>query len=101
MEHWKKEGVAARVYATGHSMGGAVASLFALDLSAADAERFPFQQPLVACSYGAPRAGNAAFRSVYNALVPKTYRVVASRDVVPTLPPSIVYRRAEVSLSGL
>lgn len=116
-------------------MGGAVASLFAqgaqrplwaldlgvrLDLSAApldDERSFPFDGPVVAYTYGAPRvgapllhglretsAGNAAFRSVYNALVPQamarhmqqavrqTFRVVGSRDVVPTLPPSIVYR---------
>jgi len=96
LEHWKKEGVTVKVYATGHSMGGAIANLFALDLSAApkDPERLlSFDGPVVCYTYGAPRAGNAAFRSVYNALVPQTFRIVASRDVVPTLPPSIAYRQ--------
>lgn len=96
LEHWQKQGVTARVYATGHSMGGAIANLFALDLSAApdDPKRsLPFERPVVCYTYGAPRAGNAAFRSVYNALVPQTFRIVGSRDVVPTLPPSIAYRQ--------
>eukprot|EP00435_Cladocopium_sp_Y103_P022671 s56_g5.t1 len=73
-----------------------LAILKVLDLSAApdDPKRsLPFERPVVCYTYGAPRAGNAAFRSVYNALVPQTFRIVGSRDVVPTLPPSIAYRQ--------
>ncbi|CAK8997837.1 unnamed protein product [Durusdinium trenchii] len=84
LDHWQKLGVTTKVFATGHSMGGAIANLFA---------SLPFDRPVVVYTFGAPRAGNAAFRSVYNALVPQTFRVVASRDVVPTLPPSIAYRQ--------
>lgn len=45
-------------------------------------------------TFGCPRMGNAGFRSIYNVLVPWTFRVVANRDVVTTLPPSISYRQS-------
>ncbi|CAE7561194.1 unnamed protein product [Symbiodinium natans] len=97
LQYWHEKDVPVRVYATGHSLGGAIANLFALDLSAApehdSARRLPFKDPVVVYTFGSPRAGNASFRSVYNSLVPQTFRIVASRDVVPTLPPSIAYRQ--------
>jgi len=96
LHYWHGKDAVVRVYATGHSLGGAIANLFALDLSAAPEDKarsFPFSEPVVVYTFGSPRAGNAAFRSIYNAFVPETYRVVASRDLVPTLPPSIAYRQ--------
>eukprot|EP00439_Symbiodinium_sp_Y106_P069098 s1926_g11.t2 len=93
--YWAEKDVPVRVYATGHSLGGAIANLFALDLSAApqhdSARRFPFRDPVEVYTFGSPR--NASFRSLYNSLVPQTFRIVGSRDIVPTLPPSIAYRQ--------
>jgi len=97
LRYWAEKDVPVRVYATGHSLGGAIANLFALDLSAApqhdSARRFPFRDPVEVYTFGSPRAGNASFRSLYNSLVPQTFRIVGSRDIVPTLPPSIAYRQ--------
>jgi len=95
LERCATEGRTARIYITGHSLGGAMASLFALDLARpcnAAQEDAPEQLPLV-YTFGSPRLGNAAFRSIYNVRVPNTFRIVASRDLVPTMPPSISYRQ--------
>eukprot|EP00927_Polykrikos_kofoidii_P039207 TRINITY_DN33636_c0_g1_i2.p1 TRINITY_DN33636_c0_g1~~TRINITY_DN33636_c0_g1_i2.p1 ORF type:complete len:968 (+),score=96.51 TRINITY_DN33636_c0_g1_i2:80-2983(+) len=59
----------------------------------ASAGRIALTNKVVSYTFGTPRLGNAAFRSVYNALVPDTFRVVGSQDMVPTLPPSIKYRQ--------
>jgi len=61
------------VFVTGHSLGGALATLAAA--------RHPFA---AAYTFGAPRVGNAAF---YQSLRSPLHRVVHHRDVVPTLPP--------------
>jgi len=101
LERHRQDGRRVNVYVTGHSLGGAVACLLALDLASARHldERRPgheaplLERPPVVYTFGSPRLGNAAIRSVYNMLVPDTYRVVAGRDLVPTLPPSCQYRQ--------
>lgn len=82
-----EEDVDVRLYVTGHSMGGAMASVCAVDAATIKHGCSP-----ISYTFGSPRLGNAAFRSVYNALVPDTFRIVASRDMIPSLPPSISYR---------
>lgn len=69
---------AQNVQITGHSLGAAIASLCAYDLSAS----FPID---VVYTYGQPRVGNDAFSAAYNALVAE-YRVTHWRDIVPHLP---------------
>jgi len=120
----RKEQRRVQVYLAGHSLGGAVANLCALDIVSiaaggveevidplmdhdeagrgkeashgeerlGDDLRFSGISPIV-YTFGAPRIGNAAFRSIYNGLVPKSFRVVAARDAVSSLPPSISYRQ--------
>lgn len=87
----------AHVYITGHSLGGAIATLFALDVAsgALSSGAGGIAQPVtpIVYTFGSPRLGNAAFRSIYNTLVPNTFRIVCSKDLVPTLPPSISYRQ--------
>lgn len=75
----------AKVWITGHSLGGALASLVAYDL---------LQKKIIAdaaqvqvYTMGQPRVGNLAFANAYNELVPRTYRMVNAKDIVPHLPP--------------
>jgi predicted lipase len=69
----------ARVLACGHSLGGAIASLAALDAvreCGVGAHR-------VACyTLGCPRVGNRAFASDYETVVPDTWHVINDQDVV-------------------
>jgi hypothetical protein len=77
------------LYVTGHSLGGALATLAACRLAAGQlpaagaspAVRFGFPATY---TFGAPRVGNAAFCAAY--LKPPTYRVVNSLDIVPLVP---------------
>ncbi len=67
----------------GHSLGGALATLLALDVAAnADA---PFNNPVV-YTYASPRTGDATFVNMYNHLVPNTSRIANRVDLVPKLP---------------
>mmetsp|Transcript_24281 Transcript_24281/g.56380 ORF Transcript_24281/g.56380 Transcript_24281/m.56380 type:complete len:697 (+) Transcript_24281:1-2091(+) len=107
----RERGETPRLYVTGHSLGGAVASLFALDIATRRLDSPPVRNsgylemqpgelellqhlpdPIV-YTFGAPRPGNAALRTIYNSMVPNTFRVVAALDLVPTMPPSIYYRQ--------
>ncbi|MBE9079221.1 lipase family protein [Romeria aff. gracilis LEGE 07310] len=67
---------------TGHSLGGALAALCAIDL------QYNFGQRITVESYtfGSPRVGNAAFAESYNRRVPHTWRVVHGWDLVVGLP---------------
>lgn len=70
------------VIITGHSMGGAMASFCALDLSV----NFGFKN-IEVFTFGQPRVGNFAFSVYYNEYVPLTIRVTHAHDLVPHLPP--------------
>jgi predicted lipase len=63
----------------GHSLGGALVTLLALDMAANTA----FTDPAV-YSYASPRAGDSAFVSTYNHLVSRTCRIANRMDLVPT-----------------
>lgn len=79
----------APVRLAGHSLGGALAQLAALQLC---------ERVSVAAvhTFGAPRVGNAAWRDLYNAnLHDVTYRWEAEGDPVPWMPPWLFgYRHA-------
>lgn len=71
------------VFLTGHSLGGALATICALDcalkyqLGSAD---------LQVATYGSPRVGNESFRKVYDELIPASWRVSIAADIVTSLP---------------
>lgn len=65
----------------GHSLGGALVTLLALDVSANSI----FKNPTV-YSYASPRAGDPSFVAMYNHMVPNTFRVANRVDLVPKLP---------------
>jgi predicted lipase len=70
------------VVATGHSLGGALANLCAVDIQ----YNFSDKVTVEAYTYGAPKVGNDGFRNSYNERVPNSYRIVHGMDIVPELP---------------
>jgi len=73
-----------KIVVTGHSLGGAVASIAALSIKGV----FP-DTPLTLYTYGQPRTGNAGFTSlvedrigIYN-----TFRAVHNNDLIPAILP--------------
>ncbi|QAY68467.1 lipase family protein [Paenibacillus protaetiae] len=75
------------LFITGHSLGGALATLSALDI----AVNKPFANPLV-YTFGAPRVGDPAFVRTYNSQIGTHWRIQNEYDIVPHLPP-LVYQQ--------
>ncbi|MEA2758090.1 MAG: triacylglycerol lipase [Methylobacteriaceae bacterium] len=73
------------IFVTGHSLGGALAAVAALELTKAGA-------PVMAVyTFGMQRPGNAQFKSAYDGrLGATTYRLVHGDDIVPTVAPSFL-----------
>eukprot|EP00929_Paragymnodinium_shiwhaense_P079256 TRINITY_DN4124_c0_g1_i1.p1 TRINITY_DN4124_c0_g1~~TRINITY_DN4124_c0_g1_i1.p1 ORF type:complete len:479 (-),score=74.99 TRINITY_DN4124_c0_g1_i1:295-1626(-) len=67
---------------TGHSLGAAMAAMFAAHWVSQDSK---FRRPLV-YTFGQPRVGNWNWARLYDEMVPDTYRVVNSADIVPHIP---------------
>eukprot|EP00257_Ricinus_communis_P016048 XP_015574093.1 uncharacterized protein LOC8265687 isoform X2 [Ricinus communis] len=73
------------VYVTGHSLGGALATLLALELSSSQlSKRGAISVTMY--NFGSPRVGNRRFAELYNQKVKDTWRVVNHRDIIPTVP---------------
>lgn len=70
----------------GHSLGGALATLLALDVAA----NTKFKS-LTAYTYAGPRTGNHSFADTYNQLVPHTIGIANRLDLVPKLPFAPLY----------
>jgi Lipase (class 3) len=71
------------IYISGHSLGGALATLCSLDLAlCVGVER---NQMLVS-TFGSPKVGNESFRQLYNKVVPINWRIVAGGDMISRLP---------------
>ncbi len=70
------------IFVTGHSKGGALATLAAIRLY--DDSRLP---PAAVYTHAAPRAGNGAFAAHYGQAIREHWRVENRDDIVPHLPP--------------
>lgn len=70
------------LYITGHSLGGAIATLAALDI----AVNSHFRQPII-CTFAAPRVGNLQFTIAFNNTIDQSIRVINAQDHVPSVPP--------------
>jgi len=73
---------------TGHSLGGALATLCAYELAhleLADAGEAGVER-LVVYNFGSPRVGSGAFASHFDASLPDAWRVVNAADLVPRVP---------------
>jgi hypothetical protein len=84
LNEWKREGRLARkkLYITGHSKGGAMASIAAPLLSG-----YGFR-PDAIYTFAAPRAGDADFKDAYDAKHYNSWRYENRYDVVPHVPPN-------------
>ena len=71
----------------GHSLGGALATLLALDVAA----NTVFNNPAV-YSYASPRTGDSLFANTYDQVVKNSYRIANRLDIVPALPPPDDYQ---------
>jgi predicted lipase len=77
-----RNGAFSRCIVTGHSLGGALATLCSIDV------QYNFGQHLAVevYTFGAPKVGNAAFVESYNRRVPDSWRFVYGWDAVVGLP---------------
>lgn len=71
------------LYLVGHSLGGAVSAIGALDVVQQQPER---SANIQAYLYATPRTGDETFAQVYNAQVGTSYRIVNVCDLVPFIP---------------
>lgn len=69
----------ARLFFTGHSLGGGLAVL-AAEKTRAD------RAPAAVYTFGMPRAGTEDFRRGYEGLARRTYRLHLDQDIVPSVP---------------
>jgi hypothetical protein len=71
---------------TGHSLGGAMSSIAALDfVTSTKGAKYKDQVRII--SFGAPRVGNTAWATLSQKMIPTQYRIAHENDVVPSLPP--------------
>lgn len=68
------------IWITGHSLGGATATVCAIDL------QFHFDPRISCITFGSPKVGNKEFAESYNKRIPNHYRVVNNGDIVEHLP---------------
>lgn len=89
------------IYVTGHSLGGALATLFSFELGRMIS--YSSEKPQLSIRtylYGAPRVGNRVFAKLYNQYVPYCYRITNRRDIVPRLPRSFKLSEFEYTHIG-
>ena len=79
-----RERGAARIYFTGHSLGGAMALLAALDFRCTDPK-----PEIWVVTFGAPRIGNRAFRKFFDEKILECVQVRNANDAVTKLPPAL------------
>jgi Lipase (class 3) len=82
----------------GHSLGGALVTLLALDVAA----NTMFKNPTV-YSYASPRTGDPSFADTYNQVVKNTFRIANRVDLVPMLPlpPSYLHVKTLTELNPI
>ena len=76
----------ARVTVVGHSLGAALATLLALDLAVHSTEL-----PVNLYTLASPRVGDPSFARLFDHIVPNAFRVANRIDVVPKVPPPLMY----------
>lgn len=72
-----------QIYVTGHSLGGALATLAAVHINRLIAKESIFAKPPILYSFASPRVGDVEFASNFSF---KCYRTTNSEDLVPKIP---------------
>ena len=80
-QHMKDLDVGQRFIFTGHSLGGALATIASLEFALAYPDR-----DVVCVTFGSPRVGNKTFKEHFDRMVDLSYRFVNERDIVPHAP---------------
>jgi len=76
------------LYVTGHSLGGALATICAMDITLSTALK-----PTL-CTFGQPRVADSAGAKFLDEVLPGRYaRFINGRDIVPSLPPKLPWNR--------
>jgi hypothetical protein len=91
-------GAVATLRLAGHSLGGALATLLALDTVANGV----FPRPVV-YTFASPAVGDKLFAGRYDAAVPDSWRIANRNDIIPHLPPlwaGYVHVDAEVPINS-
>lgn len=89
---WEKDW---NICITGHSLGGALATLCAFEFSNRRNEQGG--GPVIGMmNFGAPRVGNKAFAHIYNNTVLYSFRVVDREDIVHLIPPFYTHTAKEL-----
>jgi len=78
-------GADVRITVLGHSLGGAMATLGAVDI-----KRNMGKRAVDLCTVGGPRVGKIAFRRNFNLEIPLAFRVTNQFDIVPHVPSIIL-----------
>lgn len=71
------------VFLTGHSLGGALATICSLDLWV---KLKINRREIFVSTFGSPRVGNSDFATVYREVVPLHWRIVVAPDMIAKLP---------------
>jgi len=75
------------VCCTGHSLGGALATLAAFDIALLIGNIVQRYRVAVSCTtFGSPRVGNFVFAKRFNALISTCHRFVNAKDFIPKTP---------------
>ncbi|OQR90782.1 alpha/beta-hydrolase [Thraustotheca clavata] len=77
-----------QLYITGHSLGGALATLMAMDVMTDST--WQLKEEVVVYTYGSPRVGNHKFASSFKQYVHNCYRVCADGDAIVGTPKSSI-----------
>ena len=84
------------LYITGHSLGGALATIFAYDVCTSGTkgggEKSAGISSVVVHSFGSPRVGNKAFAEAFESRIDSSWRFSNVSDIIPTVPRFLGYR---------
>ncbi|NJM96153.1 MAG: lipase family protein [Phormidesmis sp. RL_2_1] len=96
IQNYVSNSSATQYHITGHSLGGALATLCAIDIQYNFGDRVAVE----AYTFGSPRVGNGAFVESYNRRIPNTWRVVNGWDAIVGVPvPWQGYRHVDTAIN--